>query len=163
MAGRPLSCGNARLWGKAVAPLLLPKLFYNCSTTFIYIIFLNDCMSFSQSIKDFSRLRQILSVLVRYEFGFLISKFNLTKHLPLQKRLDKKGFKNEQANPVKIKAVFEELGGTFIKLGQLLSLRPDLIPKEYCEEFKISIQVVSCNTQAYKDCNCPQSKICTFR
>jgi ubiquinone biosynthesis protein len=73
--------------------------------------------------------------LLKYEFGFLISKFNLTKHLPLQKRLDKKGFKNEQANPVKIKTVFEELGGTFIKLGQLLSLRPDLIPKEYCDEF----------------------------
>jgi ubiquinone biosynthesis protein len=31
---------------------------------------------------------------------------------------------------------FEELGGTFIKLGQLLSIRPDLIPIEYCEELK---------------------------
>jgi ubiquinone biosynthesis protein len=29
----------------------------------------------------------------------------------------------------------EELSGAFIKLGQLLSLRPDLIPKEYCDEF----------------------------
>ena len=31
----------------------------------------------------------------------------------------------------------EELGATFIKLGQLLSLRPDLIPKEYCKEFAL--------------------------
>jgi len=32
--------------------------------------------------------------------------------------------------------VFEELGGSYVKLGQLLSLRPDLIPQEYCDEFK---------------------------
>ena len=31
--------------------------------------------------------------------------------------------------------MLEELGGGFVKLGQLLSLRPDLIPKEYSEEF----------------------------
>ena len=29
----------------------------------------------------------------------------------------------------------EELGGAYIKLGQMLSLRPDLIPAAYCDEF----------------------------
>ncbi len=35
-----------------------------------------------------------------------------------------------------MRLAFEELGPAFIKLGQLLAARPDLIPTEYCEEFK---------------------------
>ena len=37
---------------------------------------------------------------------------------------------------VGLRKSMEELGGAFIKLGQLLSLRPDLIPVEYCNEFR---------------------------
>lgn len=36
----------------------------------------------------------------------------------------------------RLRKSMEELGGGFIKLGQLLSLRPDLIPVEFCDEFK---------------------------
>ena len=35
--------------------------------------------------------------------------------------------------PDKVVNILEELGPTFIKLGQILSTRIDLIPKEYCE------------------------------
>ncbi|MCX6708401.1 MAG: AarF/UbiB family protein, partial [Candidatus Woesearchaeota archaeon] len=35
----------------------------------------------------------------------------------------------------KLRLSMEELGGAYIKLGQLLSIRPDLIPQEYCDEF----------------------------
>lgn len=36
--------------------------------------------------------------------------------------------------PNKLRTILEELGPTFIKLGQILSMRPDLIPQAYCEE-----------------------------
>jgi ubiquinone biosynthesis protein len=38
--------------------------------------------------------------------------------------------------PIRLRMAFEQLGPTFVKLGQLLASRPDLIPKEFVEEFK---------------------------
>jgi len=38
--------------------------------------------------------------------------------------------------PERVRISFEELGPTFVKLGQLLATRPDLIPLEFSEEFK---------------------------
>lgn len=37
-------------------------------------------------------------------------------------------------SPEKLRHIFEDLGPTFVKLGQVLSMRPDMIPEEYCKE-----------------------------
>lgn len=37
-------------------------------------------------------------------------------------------------SPEKLRRIMEELGSTFVKLGQILSMRSDLIPSAYCEE-----------------------------
>lgn len=37
-------------------------------------------------------------------------------------------------SPEKLRLILEELGPTFVKLGQLLSLRSDILPKRYCDE-----------------------------
>lgn len=37
-------------------------------------------------------------------------------------------------NPIKLRLILEELGPTFIKLGQIMSMRTDMLPKGYCEE-----------------------------
>lgn len=42
----------------------------------------------------------------------------------------------EDDSPAKLRAVLEELGPSFIKIGQLLATRPDLVPQPYVDEFK---------------------------
>ena len=36
------------------------------------------------------------------------------------------------SRPERLKTVFEALGGSFVKLGQMLALQPDILPFEYC-------------------------------
>ena len=36
--------------------------------------------------------------------------------------------------PLKIRQILEDLGPTFVKLGQIMSMRPDFLPQEYCDE-----------------------------
>ena len=40
----------------------------------------------------------------------------------------------KEATPERLRQALEELGPTFIKIGQIMSSRPDLVPKEYCKE-----------------------------
>lgn len=75
----------------------------------------------SHKIRDWKRFEYVLEVLGRYEFSHLLNKIRFRKH--------------PSPSPVNLRKAFEELGGAFLKIGQLLSLRPDLIPNEYCEEF----------------------------
>lgn len=92
-------------------------------------------MSMMQEIRDATRFKEILDVLLKHELGYLIDRLHLRKKLPLRKRMFKK-FEYKDTNPEHMRLVLEELGATFVKLGQLMSLRPDLIPKEYCDEFR---------------------------
>ena len=45
--------------------------------------------------------------------------------------------------PVKMRQILEDLGPTFVKLGQVMSMRPDFLPQEYCDEF-MKLQTEAC-------------------
>jgi ubiquinone biosynthesis protein len=87
-----------------------------------------------QAVKNVQRLRFILGVFSRHGFVDIVDRMNLGKFLP--GRLA--AFAASQADksvPERLRLAFEELGPTFVKLGQLLSTRPDLLPENYIEEF----------------------------
>ena len=90
----------------------------------------------AQNIRDIKRFEQILAALIKFELGYVVDKLSLTRYLPLSKRKRSKKGSPEKTTPNKVVKLFEHLGGTFIKLGQLLSIRPDLLPHDYCDAFR---------------------------
>src|SRR5699024_3926516 len=68
------------------------------------------------------RLTEIATVLASYGFGHIYR--------------TKIGKKRGSQDAVSLRQAFEELGPTFIKFGQILSTRPDLLPPDYIEELK---------------------------
>ena len=103
--------------------------------------------------KNIVRYKRIISVLLKHGFNDFVehSKLLHNLHPKDQRRLtqpkDKKHHHNhpQKHSPrphvplthwVRIRLVLEELGPTFIKLGQFVSNRPDLIPDELCEELQ---------------------------
>jgi len=80
-------------------------------------------------------MREIVSVLFDYEMHHFIKVLGLKMHLPVHKRFEPTS-EHFMTQPETIREIFEKLGGAFIKLGQLLALRPDLIGHEYSKEFE---------------------------
>ncbi|MAG45547.1 MAG: hypothetical protein CMH63_02115 [Nanoarchaeota archaeon] len=83
--------------------------------------------------KDAKRLKQIATALFKVGLGYYLEELKLNHHLFWHQRIQKQ--EKPRDLPQKVRMVMDELGGSFVKLGQLLSLRSDLIPEEYCEEF----------------------------
>lgn len=77
------------------------------------------------TIGSMNRRQQIMRLLVRYRNSGVFSGIQLDGELP---RLDKIPATD---NPTQFVSDLEALGTTFVKLGQLLSTRPDMIPAEY--------------------------------
>jgi len=84
---------------------------------------------------NLKRISRIINTLARHGLGYFLQKYKLTHHLSFLKRIAIEKTKKNNV-PVRISKAMEELGGAYIKLGQLLSLRPDLVPSEWCDEFK---------------------------
>jgi ubiquinone biosynthesis protein len=83
------------------------------------------------------RYKEILHILVKYGFGDVVDALKIPQHIEIgwQKISGKQAGPTEKlSRPVRVRMAMEELGPTFIKLGQILSTRPDLIPLEYVQE-----------------------------
>ncbi|MBN1240182.1 MAG: AarF/ABC1/UbiB kinase family protein, partial [Gammaproteobacteria bacterium] len=83
------------------------------------------------TVRDLGRLREIAGVLARHGFGELLQRTGLASLVP-----GKRSDSEDPGLPVRVRMVLEELGPSFVKLGQLLSTRPDLLPAELVEELR---------------------------
>ncbi len=90
-----------------------------------------------KSISNLNRYQEILKVFVKYGFSDVVNKISIFLLPEIAKNLLLAKGKNLTAlrTHVRLRMAFEELGATFIKLGQMLSLRPDFIPAEFVTEF----------------------------
>ncbi len=91
-----------------------------------------------QKIRDIRRLNQILRILTKHGFGFVIQQLHLDEYIIgrslIKMRLFRRFTEPQESRAVRLRKVLEELGPTFIKFGQVLSVRPDLIPLDICNE-----------------------------
>jgi ubiquinone biosynthesis protein len=93
--------------------------------------------SLSQTYRSINRLREIALVLSHHGFHQVLEAAGLSRFLPLSKRFrGRSGVIGEIPAPVQLRMALEDLGPTFVKLGQMLATRPDLVPPEFVEEFK---------------------------
>lgn len=81
------------------------------------------------------RYRQIIEVLARHGFGAALSQLGLGRRLGLPVRLLRRERPSVEITPAQhMRLALEELGPTFIKFGQIISTRPDLLPPDFIAE-----------------------------
>jgi ubiquinone biosynthesis protein len=95
-------------------------------------------LQFNRNVRSIRRYRQIISVLAGYGLGHLLEYLNLSQVLDASRRVFSRSGKAAQLSaPQRLRLAMEELGPTFIKLGQLLSTRSDIIPAAFIEELSL--------------------------
>ena len=90
-----------------------------------------------RTYRHLNRYRQILAILIKYGFEDVVERLKIDQYIEvgLQMISRKKGEREEKLTGAeRIRMAFEELGSTYIKLGQVLSTRPDLIPSRIISE-----------------------------
>jgi ubiquinone biosynthesis protein len=92
-------------------------------------------VSWLETLRDIPRLREIGGILIRHGLGHVAQRLRLPgvrwwrRRHPVPEAVI-------LSLPERLRMIFEELGPTFVKFGQILSIRRDLLPVEYVEEFE---------------------------
>jgi len=97
---------------------------------------------FTRGIRNAKRLAEIVRVLTRHGFGEVVARLHLLDAIPawlttgLRLTPDPDLAKQQVSRGERLRTVLVELGPTYVKLGQVLSTRPDLIPPDICADLE---------------------------
>ena len=86
------------------------------------------------SYKNIKRYKEILHILIKYGFGFAVEKLNMDHvayKIPITKPNEELQY---MTTGERIRKAFEELGPTYVKLGQILSTRNDIFDQDIIDE-----------------------------
>jgi len=90
-----------------------------------------------RTYRHLGRYRQILAILFKYGFGDLVELLKIDQYIEIGLQMISKK-RRERVEKLtraeRIRMALEELGPTYIKLGQTLSTRPDLVPVDFVQE-----------------------------
>lgn len=93
-----------------------------------------------QYFRNLHRLSEIVTVLVKHGFGDVVNRIRLPRYLKGRffRRPSESGLEEKKTIDlsVRLRMVFEELGPTFIKFGQIIATRPDVFPDPVIREFR---------------------------
>src|SRR5215469_11357324 len=100
-----------------------------------------SAMSTKSTTRSISRLSEIAQVMVKHGFGYFLEAHKLSDLLPGRSAEDRlAGVAAEHgaasARGQHLREVLDELGPTFVKFGQLLSTRPDVVPPDIVVELR---------------------------
>ena len=97
-------------------------------------------MLFNNTIENIGRIRKIVEVLAKYGFEDIVVNTGLRNILTPKKKAKGRISKEEEqfthSRWERIRLIMEELGPTYIKLGQMLSNRPDFVPEPLIKELE---------------------------
>ncbi len=84
--------------------------------------------------RNLGRLSEIAQVAVKHGFGYFFETHRLTDLLPGRQKLPPEGSPSQRGQH--LRELLDELGPTFVKFGQLLSTRPDVVPPDIVVELQ---------------------------
>jgi ubiquinone biosynthesis protein len=90
-----------------------------------------------RTYRHLARYRQILAVFFKYGFGDLIELLKIEQYIEIGLQLISKNRRSrleKLSRAQRVRMACEELGPTYIKFGQILSTRPDLVPVDFITE-----------------------------
>lgn len=92
-------------------------------------------MAVKPQARNLSRVSEIAQVAVKHGFGYFLETHRLTDLLPWGVRPSAEdGARSERGRH--LREMLDELGPTFVKFGQLLSTRPDVVPPDIIQELR---------------------------